>query len=197
MTWFGRNHTGRELFSWESQFIAALARLLMEIAASQVDESETALTAEGATCLIVLIPHRALGGISIVVWLFEDRGEVTWAQVADLDCCHDSLDLGISVGRFRFDRNRCDFSAILECIREQISEPLTLRVFDDHTATVLVRDRGGVLCKVGEVGTSSRRRGLSGRRTLTRETQIRFTDPSLPPIVQPSGVEDWFRQDEG
>ena len=192
MTWFARNHTGRELFSWERQFVASLERLLIEMAPPQIDDTETALTGEAANCLIVLIPHRALGGISIVVWLFADRAEVTWAQVADLDRSHDSLDVGISVGRFGFERNRPDFSAILERIREQISEPLTLRVFDDHTATVLVRDHRGTLHEIGEVGTTIRRRGLVRRRTLTEETQIRFTDLSPPPVVQPSGVGEWF-----
>ena len=76
-----------------------------------------------------------------------------------------------------------------------MTEPLTLRVFDDPTATVLVRDHRGTLREVGEVGTSSRGRGPFGRRTLTEETQIRFTDPLPPPVVQPSGVEDWFEHD--
>jgi len=69
MTWFARDHTGRYLLRHEQQFVAELAKLLEELALPQVDESETALTAEGSDCLIVLIPHRALGGISIVVWL--------------------------------------------------------------------------------------------------------------------------------
>jgi hypothetical protein len=140
MPWFERNPIGRPLFPHERQFVAELKQLLSEIAAPQVDESETALTGEGTHCLIVLIPHRALGGISIVVWLFKDRAEVTWAQVADLDCCHDSLDLGISVSHFRLHGNQPDFGAVLECIRRQFSEPLTFRVFDDNSATVLIRD---------------------------------------------------------
>src|SRR5688500_13999839 len=70
MAWFQRDHTGRDLRPQERQFVAALGRELAEGAPPQIDESETALTAEGSTCLIALIPHRALAGISVVVWLF-------------------------------------------------------------------------------------------------------------------------------
>ena len=94
MTWFQRDHTGR-LRPSERKFITALSGLLAECAAPQINEDETALSAEGGHCLIALIPHRALGGVSIVVWLFDNRAEVTWAQVAALDCCHVRLISGI------------------------------------------------------------------------------------------------------
>jgi len=64
--------------------VTALSALLAAVDAPQIAAGETALTAEASTCLIALIPHRALGGISIVVWLFEDRAEVTWADVEGL-----------------------------------------------------------------------------------------------------------------
>ena len=143
MTWFQRDHTGRVLSRFERDFVAALSGHLAEWAAPQVDQNETALTAERNACLIVLIPHRALGGVSIVVWLFENRAEVTWAQVAGLDCCHDALDLGISVAQFSLDPANPDFGPVLECIRKQINEPLTLRCFGNDRATVLVRDHAG------------------------------------------------------
>src|SRR4029079_5081942 len=104
MTWFQRDHTGRDLRPAERKFISALSGLLADVAAPPIDEEETALTAEGSDCLIVLIPHRALGGVSIVVWLTADGAVVTWAQVAALDCCHDSLDLGTSVAQVRLKR---------------------------------------------------------------------------------------------
>lgn len=126
------------------------------------------------------------------MWLFKDRAEVTWAQVADLDCCHDSLDLGLPVAHFRFHRNQPDFGAVLECIRRQFSEPLTFRVFDDNSATVLVRDFWGELRELGDVGAASRALWSLRRRALTQEMQIRFTDPSAPPVAEPSGVDTWF-----
>jgi hypothetical protein len=192
MTWFRRDHTGRVLRPLERDFVVTLGAHLAELAAPQVDEDETALTAEGHACLIVLIPHRALGGVSIVVWLFEDRAEVTWAQVAGLDCCHDALDLGISVGQFRLDPARPDFGPVLECVRQQINEPLTLRCFGSDRATVLVRDYAGKLCKVGEVGSRVGWSVMLRRARPTHETVIRLADPEPPPVTAPSGVDEWF-----
>jgi hypothetical protein len=85
MAWFQRDHTHRTLQPVEREFVTALS---------------------ASTCLIALIPRRALGGISIVVWLFEDRAEVTWADVGGLDRSHDSIDLGIRVGLFKLNRTQ-------------------------------------------------------------------------------------------
>lgn len=192
MAWFQRDHTRRDLKHFERDFIVAVAERLAELAAPQIDEGETALTAEGNTCLIVLIPHRALGGVSIVVWLFAGTAEVTWAQVAALDCCHDSLDLGISVGRFRFKTARPDFGPVLECVAEQINKPLTLRCFGSDRATVLVRDRAGKLCEVGEIGNTRGWFDLLRHALATHETVIRLTDSKPPPVTESAGVDRWF-----
>jgi hypothetical protein len=149
MGWFQRDHTGRVLRRFEADFVAALGRRLAELAAPQIDEDETALTAEGNSCVIALIPHRALDGVSVVVWLFEDRAEVTWAQVAGLDRSHDALDLGISVATFRLDPDHPDYGPLLECIATQINQPLVLRCFGTDCATVHVRDNADTLRKVG------------------------------------------------
>jgi hypothetical protein len=192
MPWFQRDHTGRILRGFERDFVAALGSHLTQLAAPQIDEDETALTAEASTCLIVLIPHRALGGISIVVLLFEDRAEVTWAQVGGLDCCHDALDLGISVARFRLDRANPDFGPVLECIQTQVNAPLTLRCFGTDRATVLVRDHADKLQKVGDVGNRARWSDLLRRAAPTHEVVIRLTDQEPPPVTSPSGVDEWF-----
>ena len=194
MAWFTRDQTGRVLVGYERQFLAALVDLLDELGAPQIDESETALTAEGANCLIVLIPHRALGGVSIVVWLDDKEAQVTWAQVAGLGCTHDSLDLGTWVGRFRFRSFRSqvlDFSSVLDCIRSQITGPVTLRCFGNERASILIRDDRRKLCEVGEVSN----RGQSdeiGPGTSVRETMIHLTDSEPPPVTAPSGVDEWF-----
>src|SRR5262245_13706991 len=109
MAWFERDHTERALTAAEQLFISVLVELLSSLGLPQVDKNETAITAEGANCLIVLIPHRRLGGVSLVVWLSADGAEVTWAQVGELGCCHDSLDLGVSVASFQLDENQPDF----------------------------------------------------------------------------------------
>ncbi len=109
MAWFERDHTGRGLSGAERQFLAALTALLTEARPPQIEERETALAAEN-DCLIALMPHRALGGIAIVVWSLEDRAEVTWAQVGGLGYTHDSLDAFVSAGAVRLDPARPDFA---------------------------------------------------------------------------------------
>jgi len=192
MTWFQRDHTGRDLRPAERKFISALSGLLADVAAPQIDEDETALTAEGSDCLIVLIPHRALGGVSIVVWLTADGAVVTWAQVAALDCCHDSLDLGTSVAQVRLKRADPDFSPVLECIRKQIDAPLILKRFGSDRATVLVRDHANKPREVGDIGPSVDSSELWRRSIPSQEVVIRLTDPDPPPVTSPSGVDEWF-----
>lgn len=192
MTWFQRDHTGRVLRPNERKFIAALSGQLAELAAPQIDAEETALTAEANHCLIVLIPHRALGGVSIVVWVFDDRAEVTWAQVAALDCCHDSLDLGPSVAQFRLDCADPDFKPVLACIRKQIGAPLILRCFGSDRATVLVRDHANKLREVGDIGSRVGWSELLRHSAPNREAVVRFSDPHPPPVTSPSGVDRWF-----
>jgi hypothetical protein len=192
MGWFARDHTGRELSALERDFVNALRALLTEMHPPQLDESETALTAEGRACVIVLLPHRALGGIAVVVWLFGDRAEVTWAQVADLGRYHDALDAGVSVAQFNLDAKQPNFGPLLQSIREQFTTPLTLRLYGADRATVHVRDHRGVLRRVGEIGASPGWFQRLWPGDPTRETTVRFSDEALPPLAAPSGVDTWF-----
>ncbi len=57
---------------------------------------------------------------------------------------------------------------------------------------LLIRDHWGELRELGDVGAVSLGRKLLRLRALTQETQIRFTDPSSPPVTAPSGVDNWF-----
>ena len=196
MTWFQRDHTNRQLSRRERDFLEALVALLVEARPAQLDEAETALTAEGTDCLIVLMPHRALGGVAVVVWLLNDRATVTWAQVGGLGCCHDALDAGVSVAHFRLDPVRPDFRPVLNSIREQFTIPIVLKVYGTARATVHVRDDKGILRTIGEIGESETRLGWFRRRRRrepTHETEVRLADPTLPPLTEPSGVDDWFK----
>ena len=119
---------------------------------------------------------------------------MTWAQVAGLDCCHDSLDLGISVAHFDLSAERLDFEPLLACIRGHVNEPLTIRCFGVDQATILVRDDRGKLRKVGWIGRRAAWR-VWQRRLPTQEAVIRFSDTDPPPVTAPSGVDDWFGAD--
>ncbi len=193
MAWSGRDHTGRQLSDVERGFLAALSALLSEVAPNQIEEGETALAAERTICLIALMPHRALGGVAIVVWLFADRAEVTWAQVAGLAHTHDALDLGVSVARFSLDPARPVFGPLLECIRDQLEAPLTMRLYGPDHATVLVRDGTGVLRKVGQLGPRFGRLRRFRSRQASRDVIVRLIDQASPPLTEPSGVDGWFR----
>jgi hypothetical protein len=195
MAWFERDHTGRALSTAERAFLAALVKLLSPVKLPQVDENETAITAEGTDCLIVLIPHRNLGGVSLVVWLFPERAEVTWAQVAGLGCCHDSLDLGVPVASFGLSPERPDFGPVIDSIREQCNAPLTVKVYTPNRATVSVCDRKGVLCKVGELGPPLGWLERIRPGSPARESVIRLADSAPPPVSEPSRVDEWFTID--
>ena len=187
MTWFQRDHTGRALAEYERDFVAAVSELLADMAAPQIDPAETALTAEGNSCLIVLIPHRALGGLSIVVWLDAGAAQVIWAQVVGLDCCHDSLDMGVGVARFTLKPKKRDFRPVLDCIRGLIDEPVTLRCFAADRATILVRDHKGKLKEVGQIGQPAARSWRRRAPDPTNEVAVRLSDALPPPITEPSG----------
>jgi hypothetical protein len=197
MTWFGRDHTGRPLTDRERLFIALLSDLLSELQPAQIDASETALTAEGDACLITLIPHRALGGIGIVVWLTPTEGNVTLAQIGGLSLNHDSLDLGVWVSQTALNPASPDFERLLGCIREQLSAPLTVRWYGENQATVWAHDSRGVLQRVGRLGTPLGWFGPYVRRRPISETPIRFVDSGPPPIAEPSGVDEWFATKRG
>jgi hypothetical protein len=112
--------------------------------------------------------------------------------VAGLDCCHDSLDLGISVAKFQLDPANPDFGPVLECIRKQINEPLILRCFGSDRATVHVRDHTDKLRKVGDVGRGVGWSDVLRRAVPTHEIVIRLNDRDSPPVTSPSGVDKWF-----
>jgi len=178
-------------------FLAALVDLLSDVQPAQIDESETALTAERDNCLIVLIPHRALGGIAIVVWLTAKHGEIILAQVGGLGINHDSLDLGVGVARTDLDPSRPDFVMLLARIREQLFTPITVRLYGSNQATVWVRDKRDVLRQVGGLGTPLGWLDRIVRRAPTSEVQIRFVDSEPPPLTEPSGVNEWFATRHG
>jgi len=168
-----------------------LSELLSEVRPAQIDETETALTAE-RDVLIVLLPHRTLGGISIVVWLTDKHGGVVLAQVGGLGLNHDSLDLGVGVAVMELDRSRPNFAPLLARVRQQLFNPLTVRLYGENQATVWVRDGRDVLRRVGAIGEPPGWFERTFRRPPPDEVEIRFVDSELPPVTEASGVNEWF-----
>lgn len=197
MTWFARDHTGRGLTEPERTFLVALVDLLSEVRPAQIDEAETALTAERDACLIVLMPHRALGGISIVAWLWASEAAICLARVGGLDISHDSLDLGVWTARTELDPSRPNFAPLLKRIRDQLFAPLTVRLYESNRAAVWARDERDVLRCVGDLGTPIGWLQRIVPRMPISEVQVRFVDSEPPPIVQPPNVDEWFATSRG
>ena len=74
LPWFSADFTGRELSASERDFIKALSVMLDRGRPPQVAPANTSLTAEGQGCLIAIIPHSLLAGVSINSGLAGFRG---------------------------------------------------------------------------------------------------------------------------
>jgi hypothetical protein len=61
-----------------------------------VNPTETFVTGESVEVCILVIPHRWLGGVSLVVRSFQLGMDLLWAAVIDLSD-HDQIDLGFVV----------------------------------------------------------------------------------------------------
>ena len=86
-----------------------------------------------------------------------------------------------------------DFDAVLERIRRQFSEPLTFRVFDDHTANRLGSET--IATYTARSDRSTLPHGVNGdfdSATPIQETRIPLTDSTPPAVTEPSGVDAWF-----
>ena len=199
--WFSSDFTGRELRGDERQFLNLLESMLMEVAPAQVDPTETRLTAEGIDCLIVLIPHRSLAGLSIVVWFEPRQISISWALVGSLACCHDDLDLGAWVARFQAGgSSERWYQTAVDAVRAELSRSIEVSVSRRLPASGdrLVEFRlqiDGRRKTLGAVGRREPRRFFLLRRTPKTTADIytvRFTDNEPPPVSYGSNVENWF-----
>ena len=89
-----------------------VGRALEQEQPENVDPAGTTLTGEGPEVEIVIVPHRDLGGISLVAWTDQYDARLLWANVGDLST-HDDLDLGVVVARIRYEDDGVGGSAKL------------------------------------------------------------------------------------
>ena len=75
-----------------SRVLDMVRRVLRERTAHNVELDSVTVTGEGPDVGIVLIPHRDLGGYSLIVWIYENRISLSWGGVVDLSY-HDDIDL--------------------------------------------------------------------------------------------------------
>jgi hypothetical protein len=79
--------------------IASVRHVLDMRSPQMVDPAETFITGEGVDVCLLVIPHRWLGGVSLIVRSDPPEIDLLWAGVTDLSY-HDQLDLGYVVGRW-------------------------------------------------------------------------------------------------
>lgn len=188
--WFRRSRIGRSLTEGEQQFVGALTRLLEEVRPGQIKPSDTSLTAEGRD-LIALLPHQALGGVSIVVSFVGASAQIQWSQIWDLSHYHDDLDSGVVVERFGHLWRPTPPELIVEAVRRQLDAPIFLRCIDSTRVSVAVRDQRDVIRECGEL-TIVTDEALSTRILAFGRAEVRMTDQQPPPVEVPSNAENWF-----
>jgi hypothetical protein len=74
------------------QAIDLVRRTLHDQTAQNVELDAVTVTGEGPEVGIILIPHRDLGGYSLIVWVNKNRISLSWGGVTDLSY-HDDIDL--------------------------------------------------------------------------------------------------------
>jgi len=200
--WFSSDFTGRELRDDERQFLNVLESMLKEVAPAQVDPADSRLTAEGANCLIVLVPHRSLAGLSIVVWFEPRRISISWALVGTLARRHDDLDLGVWVARFQAGGESTErwYQTAVEGVRAELSRSIEVTVsrrlpVSGERQVEFRLQIDGRRKTLGSVGRREPRRFFFIRRapkTTADIYTVRFTDNKPPPVFFGSNVENWF-----
>jgi hypothetical protein len=91
---------------------------------ANVDPTSITVTSEGPEIEIVIVPHRDLGGVSLVAWTDRHGVRLLWASVGDLST-HDDLDLGFVVERIPYEG---DWQGHLrDAIARELNRPIRLR----------------------------------------------------------------------
>ncbi len=190
-SWFKRGRH-RQLSDLEQGFLSALITMLNELSPAQVDPAQTALTHEGDSFLICLIPHRCLGGLTIDIGISTNvRISVSWADVFNLSY-HDDLDMGHVIDSHEIgDLSAPDFGPAVQCVREQLTRPLTMRTWrgrdDSHVYAECFLSSGPRIAQIGK---------RPWRAIELKEGVVfRFVDTAPPPFTYPSYAPVWFESE--
>lgn len=119
--YFERNIADRALHEAEGWFVAHLKSALVNLRPGQLDAPSSLITSEGDDVLILVMPHRALGGLSLVAWLDGKALQILWGQVAFVDCSHDDLDRAQLAATFPRSRDQAWIARGVECIRHELN----------------------------------------------------------------------------
>jgi hypothetical protein len=174
--------------------LAELARqVLYAEQPRNVGPESVTITGEGNEVGIVLLPHRDLGGYSLVLWMDDRRAAVGWAGIADL-ARHDDIDLARWV--LRVDASESDADNPMKvAVAAELDRPI--RVMARKTR---IRRRWQLWCAI-----ESSNRWLESYVCDVQAPDVAQGDrivefgmttlrgPSRPSIQRPPPVGEWRR----
>ena len=173
--------------------------MLDDLQPRQVDPALCAVTAGGRSTLILLIPHRSLGGLTLAVTVTERFATVSWASIHDL-ASHDDLDLTREVYLFnRDDDEEMMWGPAVAGLREQLSRRFILRVRSTAggiplSASCYLAGADGRMRRIGRLPARMPLVKRFWRWGRTSDRELSFVDVSPPPYAVPSGAAAWFRE---
>jgi hypothetical protein len=177
-------------------FLALLDQVLRSRQPANVDRASVTVTGEGPAEGIVLIPHRGLGGFSLVAWFSAERIELGWGSVIDLEY-HDELDLATRVAEFTGGSWIAN-PAVVAALVAELRRPIRLRA----RRTRLLR-QWQLRCAVELDGKwkESRACNIPGPETGGREASVdlgytTLMGPEPPRVRYPVPLATWHRYAE-
>jgi len=188
--WFEQIHVGRSLSERERQFVGMLTDMLEEVRPAQIEPAETSLAAEGKD-LITLLPHRVLGGVSIVVNFVGPSTYIQWAQIWNLSRYHDDLDQCVLAAEFLAVWRPSPPEAVVAAVRGQLEAPIYLQRVDSTLVSVSVRDKRAVIRPCGQLPLGNDP-VVSPPLSEFTHAEVRMTDRTPPPVTVPSNARRWF-----
>lgn len=196
--WWTRRHGARDVTDREQRWLADLALMLDDLRPPQVDPALCAVVA--AASLIVLVPHRSLGGLTLVATVTSRFIAISWASISDFEA-HDDLDLAREVYLFTPDEDdeALRHRAVIG-VRDQLCRPVILRMRATRlgvplSASCYLGGAGGQLRRIATLPPRAARWRCWWPFAVRVDREIRFTDRTPPPYAVPSFAGAWFRAD--
>jgi hypothetical protein len=196
--WWTRNYLRRDLRPFEARVLRDLALMLDDLSPAQVDPALCAVAADATSSLIVVMPHRSLGGLTLVLTVTDRFVSLSWTALSDL-ARHDDLDLSREVYLYTGDgtEESVRHEAVLG-LRDQLRRPIVLRVRTSSrqvplSAACYLRGPDGRLRRLARLPPRVPWPQRLLRRRRTSEHEIHFTDRQPPPYTVPSRAGAWFR----
>ena len=188
--WFSSAGDNLPTSEGERALIAALDGKLGELRPPQLAPGDVVLTGEGRDVFIVILPHKALAGLSIFIWMGSGGIEISWATITSLHS-HDDLDLGQTAAKFPLTTQG---SVIMDALQVELWAPIEVEGVrhspSDTPRLSFYRDIGDKRRHVGSIGPRSLRNLWHQGERFSFITS--FMDPRDPPVVIAPTVDGWY-----